>query len=259
MQNNPSIIASLNNFQGGYTKSNPVLRSVSFSLRPGSLTAIIGPNGAGKSTILKALNGQLPFCSGEALVCSRPIHSYHPRQLARLVATASSMGVGNAYTTLAYTLLGRTPHRDILSLRDSDADVAIARESLTLMGVDHLANRPTSQLSEGQRQMVCLARAITQSPRLLLLDEPTANLDPANQQRILCKIKEVSISRQIATLASIHDINAALQWANDVILIKDGCIIALGPTAEVLTAPNLSLTFGTTFKQHSALLPDAHI
>lgn len=259
MQNNPSIIASLNNFQGGYTKSNPILRSVSFSLKPGSLTAIIGPNGAGKSTILKALNGQLPFTSGDAIVCSRPILSYSPRQLARLVASASSMCDGNACTALAYTLLGRTPHRDILSLRDSDADVSIALEALSIMGVSHLANRPTSQLSEGQRQMVCLARAITQSPRLLLLDEPTANLDPANQQRILCKIKEVTTSRKIATLASLHDINAALQWADDVILIKDGTIVALGPTAEVLTAHNLSLTFGVPFKQIPALLPDTPI
>ncbi len=259
MQNNHSIIASLNNFQGGYSKSNPILRSVSFSLKPGSLTAIIGPNGAGKSTLLKAINGQLPFTSGDALVCSRPILSYTPRQLARLVASASSMGGGNACTALAYTLLGRTPHRDILSLRDSDADVSIALEALSLMGVSHLANRPTSQLSEGQRQMVCLARAITQSPRLLLLDEPTANLDPANQQRILCKIKEVTTSRKIATLASLHDINAALQWADDVVLIKDGTIVALGSTAEVLTAHNLSLTFGVSFKQLHALLPDTPI
>lgn len=259
MQNNHSIIASLNNFNGGYSPSSSVLHSVSFSLLSGTFTAIIGPNGAGKSTILKALNGHLPHSNGDAFICSRPLRSFSPRQLAQLVASASSMRDGNTYSALAYTLLGRTPHRNILSLRDSDSDVNTALEALSLMGVSHLANRPTSQLSEGQRQMVCLARAITQSPRLLLLDEPTANLDPANQQRILSRIKDVTISRNIATLASIHDVNAALQWADNAIIIKDGTIIAFGATSEVLTAANLSLAFGVTFKRIPALLPATSI
>lgn len=255
METSPVIIAALSDFSGGYAPHTPVLKSISLSLAAGTLTAVVGPNGAGKSTLLRAFRNQLPHTHGAATLCSRPLASFSTRHLAQHVAAASTIPHDYPDTALAYTLLGRTPHRNILSLNDSNTDTQIALDALNLMGIPHLAHRPVAQLSDGQRQMVCLARAIAQRPRLLLLDEPTANLDPANSQRILLKIKDITRSQGIAALTTIHDINAALQWADNVLLLKDGTTIAFGPAPDVLTPHNLSLAFSVPFSLQTALIP----
>lgn len=255
METDGRIALRLANVSGGYTAEKPVICGIDLSLQVGGVSALIGPNGAGKTTILRAITRQLPQVGGQITIGSEDARRYSRRRLAQTVALTPSSRRATGIPVLAHTLLGRTPHRTLLSMRDSEADIRIAKEALCEMGIGHLANWPMVALSEGQRQMASIAQALAQTPQILLLDEPTANLDPANQLRILSAVKQIARTRGIAVLATLHDINSAFRWADHVAIVKGGKLVCQGAPPEVITPQNLTAAYGVCFTQATAFLP----
>lgn len=255
MEKDSEITARLRGYFGGYTRQNMILQDVNLEFRSQTVTAILGPNGAGKSTLLRAMMGQIAHHRGLVEIEGRNVGDITARELAKTVAAASGIGTKTDSTALAYTLLGRTPYRSLLALRDSEEDIDAAMEALRNVGMEDLASKKTSEMSDGQRQLTSIARALAQKPRILLLDEPTANLDPANQHRVLKRIAEMTRALRLTTVMTMHDTAAAWQWADEAVLLRDGKVAAHGPTKATMTEENLSTTFNVPFAPTVTLLP----
>ena len=244
------VVAKLAGVGGGYSKKVEVMSAVDAIFRAGELTAIVGPNGAGKSTLLKALQNALPYQTGEIELCGERIGNYTPRQIARLVGRAYATVERYDMTVSQFCMLGRTARRSIWALTDSKEDVAAVGEAMQLAGIEGLKARRIRTLSDGERQLAGLAMALAQQPRLLLLDEPTANLDPKNRKMVMQVVREVATSRQrMATVATVHNIENVLRWADNVIMMREGKVLYSGPTQETINEVSLQETYGVQFEK----------
>ena len=218
---------------------------ISLTVVPGEILAVIGPNGAGKSTVLKALAGEIALTSGTVTVDGRPLADWRPRDLARVRAVLpqrSDLSFGFAVGEVV--LMGRTPH---LSGGESLDDHRIALDAMRLTRTEPFADRVYTTLSGGERQRVQLARVLAQiwegeEPRYLLLDEPTNNLDLSHQHSTLATARGFA-GRGVGVLAVLHDLNLAAQYADRIVVLKDGSVLAGGTPHEVLTPPLIELTY----------------
>jgi iron complex transport system ATP-binding protein len=215
---------------------------VTLTVESGELVAVLGPNGAGKSTLLRALSGVLAPSQGDARLFGRALGALTRREVAREVAVvAQSEEIVFGYTVLDVVLMGRAAHQDGW-MRAGERDFALALEAMDRCDVRNLANRPVSALSGGEQKRVALARALAQTPRVLLLDEPTAFLDPKHQIAFFDVLAE-EVGRGLACVAVLHDLNLAAQYASRVALLRRGRMVAIGRVEEVMTRPLLSETF----------------
>jgi iron complex transport system ATP-binding protein len=238
-------IISLDHLRFSYDGSHAVvLNELSLEILPGTITAILGPNGVGKTTLLHLILGLLTPQAGQIWLAGRPQAGYTRAELSRLVGLVlQAEYVPFNFTVLEYVLLGRTPYLGLLQM-PAAADYQAAQAAIERLGLAALQRRSVLELSGGERQMVMLARAIAQQPRVLLLDEPTAHLDLSNKGRILEVLRQ--LSRQGVTVVfTTHDPEAAIFIARYLILIRAGQALASGPLEEVLTAENLTATYGT--------------
>jgi iron complex transport system ATP-binding protein len=221
----------------------PILHGVELSVAAGEWVTVIGPNGAGKSTLLRTVGGLLPFTGNVSLLGTELVR-LRRRQRARLVATvAQSPIVPPGMTVFDYVLLGRTPYIPPLG-RESAADLAAASEVLDRLDLTRFADRNLDTLSGGERQRVFLARALAQAAPLLLLDEPTSALDIGHQQEVLELVDQLRRSHGLTVLATMHDLSIAGEYADRLVLIADGRIVADGSPAEVLTEELLAAHYG---------------
>ncbi|MBN2114484.1 MAG: ABC transporter ATP-binding protein [Acidimicrobiia bacterium] len=215
------------------------LEGVDLAVAAGEWAALVGPNGAGKSSLLRALAGTVA-ASGVVTVGGRSRSETPRRQWARLVAAVVQHPVLPAGMTAAeYVLLGRTPHLGYLAA-ESAADVAAGLSALERLDAGALAARPLGSLSGGERQRVVLARALAQDPEVLLLDEPTASLDIGHQQQVLDLVEGLRRERGIAVVSALHDLTLAAQYADRLILLDGGRVVAEGSAAAVLTPEALA-------------------
>jgi iron complex transport system ATP-binding protein len=210
----------------------PILRGVDLSVEAGEWVTIIGPNGAGKSTLLRAIGGWVPYGGSIALLGRS---EYSRRARARVIAAVAQTPVVPAGLSVAeYALLGRTPYIPPLG-RESRADLAAVDEVLTRLGLMTLRTRRLETLSGGERQRAFLARALAQEAPLLLLDEPTSALDIGHQQDVLELVDELRRDRSLTVLATMHDLTVAGEYADRLVLISEGRVVAAGRPVEVLT------------------------
>jgi len=229
-----------------------VVRRVSLQIEQGEFFVIIGPNGAGKTTLLKALSGLQPLHEGVIQIRQRSIDDYSKKELARTLALVpQQIDAGFPFTVAETVLMGRYPHLGLLAV-ESKGDLELARQAMAFTEVLHLAGRRLGQLSGGERQRVIIARAICQQSKILLLDEPTASLDPAHQLRIMDLMERLRFSEQITIVMVSHDLNLAATYADRLLLLKDGMVEKVGPPREVLNSQQLSQSYGCT------LLVDEH-
>ena len=244
MNRTEPVALRVTNLTAGYGE-NIVLRDVGFELRAGELLAVVGPNGAGKSTLLRIVSGALTPREGEIELEGRPLAAYDRRTLARKLATvAQDNSVAFTFSVLEVVLMGRAPHLGSFHF-ESEHDLAVAHAALTRLGLVKLAQRPIQEISGGERKRVFLARALAQEPHVALLDEPTAFLDLRHVAEIFTRFRELCASRQLAVVATLHDLNAAALYADRVLLLKDGEAVAYGTPEEVLTADNLLKVYET--------------
>ncbi len=220
-----------------------VVDGVSLGVSSGELWAVLGPNGAGKSTLLRACLGLHPLGAGEVELLGRPLREWDRRAISQRVAVVpQSFEDPGGFTVLELVLMGRSPHLGRFGL-PSAGDLELCHHALEELGISHLASRPSTALSGGERRMVLLARAFAQSPELLVLDEPTAFLDLRHQVEALARVK-AKVAHGLGAIAVLHDVNLAAAFADRVLLLKDGKVVAAGPTHEVLTREALEHVYG---------------
>ena len=220
-----------------------VVRGFSISMKTGRLVALLGPNGAGKTSALKALNGSLAAAGGAILLDGIPLERFSRRQIATKIAVvAQEAETGFPVSVLEYVLGGRYVHGAYFGW-ESERDITIARDCIKLCDLGGFERRYMNQLSGGERQRAVLARAIATEAGVLLLDEPTANLDLAHQLEMFKLVKERCSGCGASALVITHDINLAAAFADEIVMMKDGIIRASGTPEEVLTSENLSAVF----------------
>ena len=224
-----------------------VLTDVSFSLGPGDIVSVIGPNGAGKTSLVRAVSRRLRPSAGTIRLREQDLRSMDNTALARQMAVVRQTLDPVPMTVRAYVLLGRLPFFSAFQFFDTRQDRDLAEEYMAFTGISHLADAPMDRISGGERQLAALARALTQEPRLLVLDEPTAHLDITHAARILDLILSLRDRLGLTVLMVIHDLNLAAEYSDRLVLIsKDlGTIHAQGPPGQVLTRENVGAVYHT--------------
>lgn len=221
-----------------------VLRDVSLELGGGQIIVLLGANGAGKTTLIKALNGTLPISAGEISLDKRPLTGISRREIAKNIAVVAQENETRfPITVLEFVLSGRFVHGGAFGW-ETDADIEFAERALNDCDLVGYASRLMNELSGGERQRVVLARALATGAKILLLDEPTANLDLAHQAMMFRLVRERSRSCGASAVVITHDLNLAAEFADEILLLKDGRIAAKGAPSEVLTAENIDHVFG---------------
>lgn len=226
--------------------SQVVLQDISFSVAAGQFVSIVAPNGAGKSTLLKTMAGILPPLKGDVLFEGKALASYSRKEVAKQIAVVGADLTAFDYTALQMVQMGRFPHIRRFS-GPSAEDAFIVQTAMEAAGVWQKRLCLCSELSQGERQKVIIARALSQQPKLLLLDEPTAHLDICNQYVVLQMIKNLALHRKMAVVAIIHDINLALEFSTHLLLLKNGGILAYGKAKEVVRTETLRELYGMDF------------
>ena len=223
--------------------SRQVLSGVTFDLRAGQIIVLLGANGAGKTTLIRALNGTVRLASGEIRLDSKHLSSLSRHEIAANVAVVAQENETRfPVTVLEFVLSGRFVHGGAFGW-ESDADVECATNALKDCDLDGFESRLMNHLSGGERQRVVLARAVATNARILLLDEPTANLDLAHQAMMFSLVRKRCREHNASAVVITHDLNLASEFADEIIMLRDGRIVAKGTPAQVLTAENIEDVF----------------
>ena len=232
-----------------------MLHGVSLDVARGAVVGVLGPNGSGKTTLLRVLTGALAPSAGRVLLDGVPLASVPRRALARRIAVVpQEVHPAFDYTVLELALTGRYPHLGAFAF-DSAEDVLAARRALAATGTSDLESRPFETLSGGEKQRVVIASALAQfanaehgdagSPtRLLVLDEPTSALDLRYQVDVGLLLRRLNEASGLTLIVSTHDLQFAAQVCDDVVLLKDGRVLATGPTDETLRPDTVRALYG---------------
>lgn len=221
-----------------------VVNNVTLKAEPGQMLALVGPNGSGKSTLIKGMTRVVDLYSGRIRIDGCDIAAMRPNELARLVATVPQNPVlPGTFTAFELVLMGRTPHLGLLRY-EGGRDVAIAWQAMEATRTESFAERRVSELSGGEMQRLVIARALTQQPRAILLDEPTANLDINHQVAILNLVKGLCLQRSLTVVVALHDLNLAAQYCDRMVMLNGGRVYAEGTPSDILTAANIKEVYG---------------
>jgi len=233
----------IDNVKFGYS-SVPVLNDVCLELEGAQFVSIIGPNGVGKSTLIHCINKILSPTGGVVTINGDDVKDIPLKELAKRVGYVPYSSSDSFPLTVVDTvLMGRHPHSKWGSF---DNDLKVTDETLELMGIKHLSMRIFNELSAGQVQKVMLARGLVQEPQILLLDEPTSNLDIKHQIEVTKILRNLSHEKEILVIIISHDLNIAAKYADKMILMHDGGIYSVGTPDEVITEENLKVVYGVS-------------
>ncbi|XVG94984.1 ABC transporter ATP-binding protein [Eubacteriales bacterium KG127] len=208
----------------------PLLEGIDFTVNQGSMVALLGINGAGKSTLLKCVNRILKAHKGKISLSGNNINEMSLNQLSRQIAYVAQYSEVTHTTVFDTILIGRKPH---MKGKVNSKDLNVVENLIKKMNLENFSLRYIDELSGGELQKVMIARALAQEPKLLILDEPTSNLDMKNQIDVLDFIKDACEKSNVCALVSMHDINLAIRYANKYILMKDGKIYEKGFVSEI--------------------------
>ena len=225
-----------------------VLHDVGFTVERGDFLAIVGANGAGKTTLLMTLLGLLRPASGRILLADRPVERCHRRDIARLLSyVPQSDGRAVSFSVEEFVLLGRYAHRGRFAPPDRE-DRRLVSEAMHLTGTTPFARRAVSSLSGGERQRVFIAAALAQRAHALLLDEPTAFLDPRHQLETAALLRNLNRQHGLTVLMVTHDFNLAATCGRQVMGLVEGRVAYDGDAATFLTSPVLEVVYGVPFE-----------
>ncbi len=226
---------SLQGVSFSYGREN-VLQDINLELFPGRSYGILGPNGSGKTTLLDLLSGIGRPSAGTILFMGKPLHKWAPRKLARTLALVpQDFMVRFGFTVQEAVEMGLHPHLHRFGSPSAD-DCRLIDQTLEDTGIAHLAERSITQLSGGEKQRVAVARALTQKPEVLLMDEATSNLDIHHSLEILHLVRQRFLGGNIHLVSVMHDLNLAGFFCDELIFLKQGRVVHMGPTEKVMTA-----------------------
>lgn len=239
----PVCLAKFEHITFAYPSAErPVMREFNLEIGSGTVTAILGPNGAGKTTLLHLILGWLKPQNGSILLNQQSLDRYTRRTLGQWMGLVpQSEQVSFEYSLLEFVLLGRAPHLPPLAMPGKE-DYEIAADALQQVGLSEMQNRSILSLSGGERQLVLVARALAQQPRLLLLDEPTSHLDLSNKGRLVHLLRELS-TKGVTILFTTHEPEVASALATHLVLMKKGQVLKTGTLDEVFTSQDLSFLY----------------
>ncbi len=221
----------------------PLFEALSVEIGDGEFVGLVGPNGSGKTTFLNLLSRVLKPSSGGIFIDGSDVESFSARALARMVAVVPQESTFIfPFTVSEVVLMGRAPH--LRTILEREEDFEIAAEAMEMTGVDHLASRPVTNLSGGEKQGVMIARALAQRPSILLLDEPTAFLDIKHQVDIYDILTRLNRESGMTILAVSHDLNLASHYSERVLVFKEGRLKFDGPPQEAITAETVHDVYG---------------
>ena len=224
-----------------------VLEGVSLTVASGAWIGLIGPNGAGKSTLLRSIAGLVRY-SGEITLDGTVVSSMPRRQIARLISFVPQTPlIPRAMTIADYALMGRTPYISYLGT-ESQADLEAVHDVLVRLELVELAERPLGSLSGGELQRAVLARALSQDAPVLLLDEPTSALDVGHMQQVLELVDTLRIERELTVVSAMHDLTLAGQFAEALVLLDGGRVVASGTARQVLTEETITRHYGASVR-----------
>ena len=220
-----------------------VVDGVTVRLADGALAGILGPNGSGKTTLLRLLSGTRKPTAGRVRLGERPLDQLSRREVARQIAVVpQETELAFEYRAIEIVLMGRHAHLGVFTVEGPE-DVRIAKSAMAATGTSDLAERPFHELSGGEKQRVVIAAALAQSANLLLLDEPTASLDLGYQIEVAALLQRLNQDHHVTMAISTHDLNLAASICRELILMRNGRILAAGPTSEVLTPDNIRILY----------------
>lgn len=222
--------------------SIPVIKDICLEVAESEILGIVGPNGAGKSTLIRCIDRILAPQKGTVLLDGKDIKKLTRMEIARKIGYVPQSASQIFSTTVFDTvLMGRRPH---LSWRSNEKDIEKVLEVLQMLKIEDLAMRDINELSGGQKQKVFIARALAQEPDVLLLDEPTSNLDIKHQLEVMEIIKNIVRDKGISAVIAIHDLNLAARYSDRIVMMDNGRIFAAGNPSSVLTQDNIKLVYG---------------
>ena len=222
-----------------------VLKEISFAITEGSFIGLIGPNGSGKSTLLKNINALLKPDSGTVYLDNFDLEQMKPKEIAKeLAVVPQNTNISFDFTVEEIVLMGRSPYLNRFK-GESKKDLEIAKQAMLETNILELKDRLFSQLSGGEKQRVIIARSLAQEPTVLLLDEPTSNLDINYQLEIMNLLTRLNLQEDLTILTVLHDLNLAAQYCEKLILLKGGEIYDYGSPAEIITSENIEEVYGS--------------
>jgi iron complex transport system ATP-binding protein len=232
--------------------STPILKDVELDVGLGEMVCIVGPNGSGKSTMLKCINQILETEQNSVLIDGQDVNSLSLRELSMIMGYVPQTSTSAfSFTVFDVVLMGRKPY---INWNLSDRDSEIVAEMLDFLGIGDLAMRHFTELSGGEQQKVIIARALAQQPKLLLLDEPTSSLDIKHQLEILCILKSLAETQHCSVIVAMHDLNLASRFSDRLLMLKRGCVFAVGTPESVLTEENIESVYGVKVRVSKSIL-----
>lgn len=243
-----------------------ILQDINFTIEEKEFVGIIGPNGSGKTTLLRAITKIIRPQNGSIIFEGKDLESLNFRELAKRIACVTQNWETDLKMTVEeFVLLGRIPHLKKWQFLETNVDEEVAKKSMSLTDTFKFKDRPLESLSAGERQLVVTARALTQEPKLLLLDEPTSHLDIAHQVQILDLIKRLNKKNGLTVMIVLHDLNLASEYCERLVLLNNGLIHKIGKPEEVLTYSIIEEVYNTivvveknpiSFRPYILLVPE---
>jgi iron complex transport system ATP-binding protein len=223
--------------------STPTLNEVSMQLHESEVLGMTGPNGSGKTTLLKCINKILEPKQGKIFLGQQAINKMSRLEVAKEIGYVPQTTLGHTETTSVFemVLIGRRPH---ITWQSSEKDEEKAWKALKTLGIEHLSMRNFYELSGGEQQRVLVARSLAQEAKVLLLDEPTSNLDIRHQLEVMDLTRKLVLNEKLSAAIAIHDLNLAARFCDKIVMMKEGKIFAAGDVTSVLNAEIIGLVYG---------------